>query len=315
MKELREPQRPRTTKSPLENHIESFLIQADIKTKTKETYRKSLRAFFNFLADERVNEPQKAHIVAFKEKLQDEGKKATTIQTYLIAIKVFFKYLDSEMLYRNIAQNVKNVRIEKNHKKDFLNVGECKELLQSIETNTLKGARDYAIISLMLTCGLRTVEIARANIEDIKSLNGQKVLYIQGKGRDEKSEYVKINFNVYGSIQKYLMKRLEQHPQTNEKEPLFSSTSNNNSNGRITTRALRELVKKHLRRIDLDSERLTAHSLRHTSATLNLLNGGTLEETQQLLRHTNINTTMIYVHTLERLKNQSENRIASAIFE
>ena len=204
MKELREPQRHRTPKSPLENHIESFLIQADIKPKTKETYRKSLRAFFNFLDNESVNDPKKEHIVAFKEKLQDEGKKATTIQTYLIAIKVFFNYLDSEMLYKNIAQNVKNVRIEKNHKKDFLSVGECKELLQSIGANTLKGARDYAIISLMLTCGLRTVEIVRADIEDIKSLNGQKVLYIQGKGRDEKSEYVKINPNVYGSIQKYL---------------------------------------------------------------------------------------------------------------
>ena len=64
----------------------------------------------------------------------------------------------------------------------------------------------------------------------------------------------------------------------------------------------------------LESDRLTAHSLRHTAATLNLLNGGTVEETQQLLDHKNINTTLIYSHALERAKNNSEQRIAKAIF-
>nr|WP_261008286.1 hypothetical protein [Staphylococcus haemolyticus] len=44
------------------------------------------------------------------------------------------------------------------------------------------------------------------------------------------------------------------------------------------------------------------------------MNGGSLEETQQLLRHSNINTTMIYLHHLERSKNQSEKRIADALF-
>ena len=73
-------------------------------------------------------------------------------------------------------------------------------------------------------------------------------------------------------------------------------------------------IEDHLIEIDLKSDRLTAHSLRHTAATLNLLNGGTVEETKQLLGHANINTTLIYSHALERAKNDSENRIAKAIF-
>ena len=64
----------------------------------------------------------------------------------------------------------------------------------------------------------------------------------------------------------------------------------------------------------LKSDRLTAHSLRHTTATLNLLNGGTPEETMQLLRHSNLNTTLIYSHTIERANNKSEERVAKAIF-
>ena len=74
------------------------------------------------------------------------------------------------------------------------------------------------------------------------------------------------------------------------------------------------IIKKRLKAAGYDSDRLTAHSLRHTAATLNLLNGASLEETQQLLRHTSINTTMIYVHALERAENNSEARIAAAIF-
>lgn len=66
--------------------------------------------------------------------------------------------------------------------------------------------------------------------------------------------------------------------------------------------------------VALDSDFLTGHSMRHTAATLNLLNGGTVEETRQLLGHTNINTTLIYSHALERAKNNSEERIAKAIF-
>ena len=82
----------------------------------------------------------------------------------------------------------------------------------------------------------------------------------------------------------------------------------------MTTRSISRIVKQRLEGVGLTSDRLTAHSLRHTAATLNLLNGATIEETQQLLGHSNINTTLIYAHALERAANNSENRIAGAIF-
>ena len=82
----------------------------------------------------------------------------------------------------------------------------------------------------------------------------------------------------------------------------------------MTTRSIRRIVKGNLVNAGYNSDRLTAHSMRHTAATLNLLNGGTLEETQQLLRHQNISTTMIYSHALERAGNRSEERIASGLF-
>jgi integrase/recombinase XerC len=82
----------------------------------------------------------------------------------------------------------------------------------------------------------------------------------------------------------------------------------------LYTESISRIIKTHFRNVGMNSDRLTAHSLRHTAATLNLLNGGTLEETRQMMRHTSINTTMIYNHAIERAKNNSEKRTAFAIF-
>jgi integrase/recombinase XerC len=82
----------------------------------------------------------------------------------------------------------------------------------------------------------------------------------------------------------------------------------------MTTRSISRIAKDKLVNAGFNSDRLTAHSFRHTAATLNLLAGATIEETQQLLRHTNSSTTMIYAHHLDRMRNNSENRIANVIF-
>ena len=82
----------------------------------------------------------------------------------------------------------------------------------------------------------------------------------------------------------------------------------------MTTKSISRICKESLIAAGYDSDRLTAHSFRHTAATLNLMNGASVEETQQLLGHKNINTTLIYSHALERAKNNSEKRIAKAIF-
>jgi integrase/recombinase XerC len=82
----------------------------------------------------------------------------------------------------------------------------------------------------------------------------------------------------------------------------------------MATESISRIVKGRLRDAGINDERLTAHSLRHTAATLNLLNGGSLEETQKLLRHERISTTMIYSHALDNVANKSASRVAAAIF-
>lgn len=304
-----------TTQTALVKHelvsdlVTQFINFADVKEKSKDTYLKCIKQFFVYLADNGITAPGRTNIIEWRDFLLQEHK-ATTVQTYLASIKLFFRWCAEMGIYENIADHVKGAHVEAGHKKDYLTAEQAKDVISECDTTTERGARDYALLCLMITTGLRTIEIERANIEDIRTKAGESVLYIQGKGRDEKSEYVKLAPRVEKAIRDYLTIRGEK----DTKQALFATTGNRNQNGRMGTRSIRGIVKTHLREAGLDSDRLTAHSLRHTAGTLALLNGSTIRETQQLLRHKNINTTMIYSHELDRDSNHSENHIADAIF-
>lgn len=288
--------------------LKRFLEYLDASEKTVQTYTRALRQFFKFLYENNITQPQRNDVLAFRDNLKDKGRKPTTIKSYIVAVRLFFQWTNQEGLYPNIAEKIKGAKLDQAHKKDYLTVDQIKDVLNNIDTSTLTGARDYAIILLMVTGGLRTIEVSRADMDDMRNVGNSPALYIQGKGREEKTEYVKLPLQVFKAIGRYREMLEKQY------DVLFVSTSNNNKGQRLTTRSISGIVKKRLKEAGYTSNRLTAHSLRHTAGTLNLMNGGTLEETQQLLRHSNINTTMIYLHHLERENNQSEKRIADALF-
>jgi integrase/recombinase XerC len=84
---------------------------------------------------------------------------------------------------------------------------------------------------------------------------------------------------------------------------------NNNQRGRLTTRAIRGVVMDAYKLAGIVGERKTTHSLRHTAISNILRNGGTLQQAQAVARHSNIATTGIYVHEMERITNAGERLI------
>lgn len=286
-----------------------WLSYLDASEKTQATYTRAIKQFLIYLQANGISNPTREDIIAYKDKIAADHKPTTT-NLYLMALKQFFKWTAQEAIYPNIAEHVKGAKLAKGFKKDNLTSKQAAKVLSGIDTGTLQGKRDYAIICLMLTTGLRTVEITRADIGDIRTVGDFTALYIQGKGHTDKDNYVKLPAQVEDAIRSYITCR----GKADDTEPLFTSIAHRNAGERMTTRSISRLVKEALISAGFNSDRLTAHSLRHTAATLNLLNGGTPEETMQLLRHANLNTTLIYSHALERAKNNSEDRIAGAIF-
>ena len=287
-----------------------FVAFADVKEKSVETYTRALRQMFRFFADNGIRNPQREDIISYRESLKARGLKPSSIQNYITATRLFFQWTEQERIYPNVAAHVKGAKLDREHKKDYLTSNQSKAVLAGIDRSSLTGLRDYAIVALMLTDALRTIEVSRANIEDLRTLGDFTVLYIQGKGRDEKAEYVKVSQPVEKAIRDYLKARGETDPSA----PLFASTSNNSKGGRLSTRSVSGICKEHMVEAGYNSERLTAHSLRHTAVTLSLINGKPLEEVQEFARHANIATTMIYHHALDKARNSCSEAITSALF-
>ena len=285
-----------------------FLEAADVSAKTRTTYEKSLRQWGAFLFEisETVLTATRRTVISFKETLLAE-KTASTVNTYLTAVRRLYAWLEAEGVMPNIAASVKGVRRSQNSPKDALTVNQARELLADApgEDASLAQLRDYALVNLLARRGLRTVEAVRANIGDVRQVNGEAVLYVQGKGYADKSDFVILNDSCLKPLNAYLSARGEKDPEA----PLFAGIGNRNKGGRMTTRTVSRIAKAAMQGHGADSPRLTAHSLRHTAVTLALLAGAPLQEVQAMARHRSINTTMIYAHNLKRMEAGAEHAL------
>lgn len=290
--------------------IDRFLQAHDIKPKSKETYRRALRQLFTYLSDNGITKPTRETLLAYKTYLIDKQLSPYTVSAYIIATRKLFQWTESEHLYANIASQIKGQKKPKGFKKDALSVTQARKLLTIMETDTLQGARDYALVNLLVRTGLRTIETARANVEDIRQQGEQAVLYIQGKGRDSKDDIVILTEETLEPIRAYISMRGQG---VKDSSPLFISHSDRNYGERLTTRSISRIVKDRLQASGLDDRRLTAHSLRHTAVTFSLIGGATIQEAQTLARHSDINTTLIYAHNLDRISKAPELKIDALI--
>lgn len=286
-----------------------FIQSLDVKERSRESYIKNLGYYLDWLEATGRQGGQRADVLAYKSYLLGRYE-ASTVSAYLSTVRAFYTWLESSGICPNISAGIKGAKTPQGFRKDPLTVDQIKSLLSSFDRTTLEGMRDYAIVNLLLHTGLRTIEVQRANVEDVRQLGGQLVLFIQGKGRDEKDNFVILTPSTYGPITEYLRAR---NVKRTSSAPLFASMSNRNNGGRLTTRTISGIVKSSLLRAGIDSERITAHSLRHTAITLALLGGATVQEAQSMARHTNVNTTLIYAHNIDRLSNPAESRIDSLL--
>ena len=294
-----------------EEIIGRWMASLDLASSTKETYLSGFKAFCWFVRSTSLDfdELTRDDVKSFKEYLVNEKKlKPATVSSYLASVRSFYAYSEDNGI-ENIAHRVKGVTDSRSFKKEPLTPDQAQRLLASIDRGTEKGMRDFAILNLMLRTGLRDIEIVRANCKDIQTKAGVDVLYVQGKGRASKDSFVVLTPKALSPITTYLEKR----GNVNELDPLFASVSSRNAGERLTVRSISRIAKSALRAIGIDDERYTAHSLRHTAITFSLLGGATERDAQQMARHANITTTMLYSHDIDRIKHAAEREIDNVL--
>lgn len=281
--------------------LDMFISSQDRKPTTLSLYRRTLNLFFDWVEKEvkdkdgNVLKPKynigtltRPQVIEYKESLVEEGKSGLTITSYLTSVRLFYQWVEAEGVYPNIAKVLNLPKRKKEFRHQPLRPQQAQSLLREVkQTDSL---RDYALINLMLRTGLRCIETTRLNVEDIVYKGGQRVLLVKGKGRDEKDNFVILTDKAFQPIQDYLRERGPVRPS----DPMFVSESNRDRGSRMTTRSVSRIAKNNLSEIGLTDKVFTAHSLRHTTAVSILRAGGTLEDCQLTLRHSNPATTEIY---------------------
>ena len=278
--------------------VQKFIESLDAKPATVLLYKKGLTYFIKWLEGA---QPTRENILAYKKALQERTLASFTINAYLTAVRRFFAWLEGEGVCRNVAGTIKGLR-QKDQSKDALTSVQCRRLLEAISLNGSLSRRNYAMLNLMIRTGLRTIEVARANIGDIRNEGAETVLWVQGKGRDEKDRFVVLTFDSQEPIRDYIATR----GAVGNDDPLFISHSNRRRGNRLTTRTIRQVVEFYLKKAGLKTDRTSAHSLRHTFVTLAIENGATLPQVQASARHVSPQTTMRYFHNRDRLVNAAE---------
>lgn len=301
--------------------FQRFIDYTDREPTTVKGYLTCLRRFTEWMQNTGITQPKRADILAYKEYLNGatfgrtgaEPLKAGTKQQYLRAVKHFFKWTAAEGLYPNIADNVHGVKVRHDtYKKDALERDAVKEIADHIDRSTEAGKRLYCMYLLCISCGLRTVEINRANVEDIKSMGSRTYLYLQGKGHSEHDQPVLLIPEVKEAVWNYLESRSDHYT---SKSPLFVSTSNRSKGQRIAPTTISTMLKEALVSAGYDSDRLTAHSLRHTSGTGAYRATGNIYLAQKHQRHADPATTEIYVHAEEREDRNTEQQVFDYYFK
>lgn len=279
---------------------DDFISYIDVSDLTLKSYGDGLKSFVGYINERGIKNPTREDVREYRNELY-ETKSSNTVNSYLCSLRVFFNYLESKGLYPNITKDIKNIKTSKIPKKQVLSLEQCKEIY-----NSLTDKREKLIFSLAISTGLRASEIALAKIENIKELNGEIVLYVKCKKRDDESEYVKISNQVLKDIIDYIDNRTNGY--------IFISTSHNSYGQGLSTTSIRSIVKSIFRRFGFDEDGFSCHSIRRSSATIMYDNGQSIYDIQQVLHHRSIQTTQRYINQATRDNNKSEQLVSDLIF-
>jgi integrase len=182
---------------------------------------------------------------------------------------------------RLTCQDIPNVRQRGNRLGNWLTREQAEELLQVPDRSTLKGKRDYAILTLLVGCALRRRELAALEMSDLQEREGRWVIAdLCGKGNRIRTVAVPLWVNQ--AISAWL-----------DSAELLEGEGGKVARSSLSDWAVWSVVKQSAEQIGI--ERFGAHDLRRTCAKLCRKSGGDLEQIMFLLGHSSIQTTERYL--------------------
>lgn len=264
---------------------------------TSATYERALNQFSQFAGNGMVTQ---STVIAFKTYLGTKENPETnerpdsdsTINLKLSALSSFFKFVvERGLMSANPVDGVKRLSVKPYGKATYLNAADNQDmrLLEQPDTATLIGKRDYAILLLLLTTGVRVSALVNATVADVKKHATGYILYYTNKGGATESAQL-LPF-VHEALKVYLKARSS----AGKHAPLFETIETNRTGKQVkplTRNAITAMISRYAKAAGL--HHVTAHSLRHTAAMV-AAKQGTVAQVKAFLRHKSARTTAIYL--------------------
>lgn len=305
------PDRPSTLWELLDAwraHLQLRVAAAECSPATVSTYEIGINRFFAWWEAGGMPTISSDVVRAWVAALRADGYRTNTINVWLAAVRAFYDWAaDEQYIPRSPVAAVEGVKRPaglRQHLRQPLTRDEVRRVLAAPDVSTPRGLRDRAILMLMAYTAARTVEIHRADVEDLQARHDRAVLAVQGKGHAEKDDVLVLSHpDLQDALQVWLIVR------GRAGGPLFISLSNRSYGQRLSKSAIRRLVTDYFDLAGVTGNKST-HSLRHSAATAAIQGNAPPTKVQAMLRHKHITTTMIYYHETSRVLDAAEDYIS-----
>lgn len=290
--------------------VEEWLNFVDVAANTAITYRRAMKNFYGWLAENKVTTISRDSVIAYRDSIL-KTLSVSTCRLYVATVKLFVKFLASKGICPDFTAHLKSVKVTSDvHSRQALTVDEARAVFHGMHGDDVKSLRDKAIVGLMMSTGLRTVEVTRLDVGDIERRGNKLYLRVHGKARAGKQDRVLLPVQCASLIKSYLAKR----GNVGSNDPLFVSTSRRCKNARLQAQTISRLAKRALVGAGFDSDSITAHSLRHSFATAAIRAGVDIRQVSKALRHKSVTVTEIYLHDIDADNNLATSTVANLIF-
>ena len=276
--------------------LEYLEIEQNRSAKTIQNYSHYLTRLSDFADDIKVSDIDNELLRRWRLWLNRLGTNTsdelskTTQNYHLIVLRSFLRFCAKTGINAMPADKVELSRVRR-AEVTFLSVEELERLTAQPDKSSLIGLRDWAIIELLFSSGLRVSELVNLDRDHINLK--RREFSVRGKGGKDRPIF--ISEAAAACVQDYLNKR------TDNARALFirysgsQKTDNSGNYQRLTARSVQRLVARYARLAGI-TKHVSPHTLRHSFATDLVMNGADLRSVQAMLGHSNIATTQIYTH-------------------
>lgn len=272
--------------------FDEFLYDLDndkgLSKNTLESYGRDLKQFFDYASSVNISitNINKTNIIAYLMFLQKNGKATSSISRSLAALRSFYHFLSSNgYIEKDPTLNLESPKIVKKLPQ-ILSIKEVELLLNQPDKNDPKGNRDQCMLELLYATGIRVSELVSMNLDDVNLGMG----FVRCGGSGVKDRVIPIGSIAQEALSDYI----------NKYRPMLIKDKNENSlfvnfhGKKLTRQGFWKIIKYYTRTAKIEKD-ITPHTLRHSFAAHLIENGADLKSVQEMLGHSDISTTQVYV--------------------